>query len=562
MWRQKKNPTPTNRLNFLVGGVLFIGVAIAFRLFFLQIISGDYYEARAKDQQSISMTQTARRGNIKLKNKSGEVLAAAATVNGYNLVINNKIFTNPSGAYEKLNLVAPIDKEVFSKAISKTNDPYEIIKKRISVEDGGKILALGLKGVELEEARWRIYPVGDFLSHVLGFYGEDGGKYGVEKYYDGVLTGKNSVIIAEKDAKGYLIAIANQLGSEPDEGEDVALTIDPDLQRYIELEIGGVMERWHGDSAGVLIVEPKTGKILAMAGTPSFDPNNYQKEKDLKVFLNPFTQKIFEMGSVFKPLTMAAALNEGKLTPETTYFDTGEIKIGSATIKNFDGKSHGKQTMTQVLEESLNTGAVFAMRKLGEQNLKKYFHDFGLGEKLGIDLPGELAGDLRNLDTGRELEFATASFGQGVAVTPIELAMALSALGNGGKLMQPYLKDEPNRRPIVIRQVIRPETSIAISKMLVDVVDMKLAGGKAKIEGYSIAAKTGTAQMPNKDSRGYSADYLHTFFGYFPAYDPKYLIFLFLERPQGVKYASQTLTESFSKITQFIINYYTLPPDR
>ncbi|MDO8522817.1 MAG: penicillin-binding protein 2 [bacterium] len=568
MWRQKKNSTPTNRLNILVSVVLLIGVLIGVRLFFLQIIMKDYYEAKAKGQQSVNLILEPRRGNIYLKNKNGEEVAAASTEQGDTLYLNNKFIIDSGGLLEKLNAVTPIDKDIFSKAISKANDPYEILKRRVTQEEADKILALAIPGVELESSSWRVYPAGDFLSHVLGFVGSsatggaDEGRYGIEKYYNNILAGDSSLVTADKDAKGFLIAIVNPLRSDPGGGEDVRLTIDPDLQKFIETEIEAARSKWQGKSAGVIIVQPKTGKVLAMAASPSFDPNNYKTEKDLGVFLNPFTQKIFEMGSVFKPLTMAAALNEGALTADTTYIDTGEVKIGSATIKNFDGKSHGKQTMTQVLEESLNTGAVFAMRKLGEQKLKTYFHNYGLGEKLGIDLPGELKGDLSNLDTGREIEFATASFGQGVAVTPLELAMALSSLGNGGKLMQPYLKDDQNRQPVVIRQVIKPETSVTISRMLVDVVDMKLAGGKAKIDSYSVAAKTGTAQMPNTGSKGYSGEYLHTFFGYFPAYDPQYLILLFLERPQGVKYASQSLTDTFSEITQFIINYYTLPPDR
>ncbi|KKT41141.1 MAG: hypothetical protein UW28_C0013G0035 [Parcubacteria group bacterium GW2011_GWA2_44_13] len=200
------------------------------------------------------------------------------------------------------------------------------------------------------------------------------------------------------------------------------------------------------------------------------------------------------------------------------------------------------------------------MQKVGGERLREYFHNYGLGEKLGIDLPGELKGDLSNLDSGREVEFATASFGQGIAVTPIELAMALSSLGNGGKLMRPYLNAANS--PQMIRQAIKPETSTTISKMLVDVVDLALAGGNAKIAGYSIAAKTGTAQIPKKDGKGYSDQYLHTFFGYFPAYNPQYLILMFLEKPQGVKYASHSLTDTFSELVEFMISYYTIPPDR
>lgn len=568
MLQLKRRIAHISRLNILVSSVLFIGVLIGVRLFFVQIIHRDYYVQKAQDQQYTKLAVKSKRGNIYLNNKYGEKIVAASTEQGFTLFLNNKLIISFDGVYDKLNEITPIDKDIFEKAAKKTNDPYEILKRKVSVNEAEKIRNLKIAGVQLEEASWRAYHSGDYLSHVLGFVGlsserdQTAGQYGIEKYYNEILEGETKEVAADKKTSGFLTAIVNKFDNMSEESSDIGLTIDPDLQKFIETEINATKTKWNAESAGVIVIEPKTGRILSLVAAPAFDPNNYQKEKDLKVFLNPFVQKIFEMGSVFKPLTMAAALNEGVLTPDTTYFDSGEVKIGPATIRNFDGKSHGTQNMTQVLEESLNTGAVFAMRKLGAQKLKTYFHNFGLAEKTGVDLPGELKGDLSNLNSGREIEFATASFGQGVAVTPIELVMALSALGNGGKLISPYLKERQDKTPVVIRQVITPQTSITISKMLVDVVDLKLAGGKAKIDGYSIAAKTGTAQIPNKDSKGYGDEYLHTFFGYFPAYDPQYLILLFLERPHEVKYASQTLTDPFGEITKFIINYYTIPPDR
>ncbi|KKT42341.1 MAG: Peptidoglycan glycosyltransferase [Candidatus Giovannonibacteria bacterium GW2011_GWA2_44_13b] len=556
---------PTNRINTIIFIVVMIGILIGIRLFFLQAVNYGYYEARAEDQQSFSKILEAKRGNILAHSKTGEEIFLAATQNGFILFLNNKLLQEKGVLYEKLNGITPIDETLFAKTILKENDPYEILKKRITQNEADAIAILKLKGVGLEPESWRYYPGGALASHLLGFVaesadGEPEGKYGAEKYYNSDLNGEEGTLVADKDAKGLLIALGSQFVTDAKEGENITLTIDPDLQRFTEAEITKVMEKWSAESAGVIIIEPKTGRIKTMAASPSFDPNEYQKEKNLGVFLNPFTEKIFEMGSVFKPLTMTAALDQGVLTPDTTYVDKGEVKIGSATIHNYDYKARGTVNMTHVLEESLNTGAVFAMQKIGGEKLREYFHNYGLGEKLGIDLPGELRGDLSNLDSGREVEFATAAFGQGVAVTPLELAMALATLGNGGKLMRPYINDANS--PKMIRQVIKPETSTAISKMLVDVVDLALAGGNAKIDGYSIAAKTGTAQIPKKDGKGYSDQYLHTFFGYFPAYDPQYLILMFLEKPRGVQYASHSLTDTFSELVEFMISYYTIPPDR
>ena len=556
---------PTNRINTIILIVVLIGILIGIRLFFLQVVNYSYYEARAEGQQSFKKILEAKRGNILAKTKTREEVFLAATRNGYILFLNNKLLQEKDGLYDKLNGVTPIDKALFAKAVLKENDPYEILKRRVSQNEADAIAALKLQGVGLEPESWRYYPLGMFAAHALGFVaesdkGELEGKYGIEKYYNLKLNGEEGTITADKDAKGLLIALGKQLVTDAEEGENITLTIDPDLQRFVEAETVKVMEKWSAISAGAIIIEPKTGKIMAIAAAPAFDPNEYQKEKTFGIFLNPFTEKIFEMGSVFKPLTIAAALDRGVITPETTYVDKGEVKIGTVVIHNYDYKARGTVNMTHILEESLNTGAVFAMQKVGGEKLREYFHNYGLGEKLGIDLPGELKGDLSNLDSGREVEFATASFGQGIAVTPIELAMALASLGNGGKLMRPYLNAANS--PQMIRQVIKPETSTTISKMLVDVVDLALAGGNAKIAGYSIAAKTGTAQIPKKDGKGYGDQYLHTFFGYFPAYDPQYLILMFLEKPQGVKYASHSLTDTFSELVEFMISYYTIPPDR
>ena len=565
--RKNKIFTSDNRLRLAVAVIVLISAAVASRLFFIQVVRYQFYRDLAKKQQGFSEILEPKRGDIYYKNKNGELVKAATTKIGALLYLNNKLLQDQENTFNKLNAVTPINRDLFDKIVKKINDPYEILKHRLNREEADKIAVLNLPGVGLAEERWRFYPTGASASQVLGFVSSLSaeempvGRYGAEKYYDDILKGAKGSVSGDKDARGILIALSGGLNAGPTEGQDLVLTIEPTVQRAAEEELEKLRGKWHAIAGGILIIDPKTGAIKALAGSPDFDPNQYHAEKNLGVFLNPYVEKIFEMGSVFKPLTMSAALDQGALTPDTTYIDEGEVKIGNRVIKNFDGKAHGTRTMTQVLEESLNTGAVFAMQRVGGEKLKKYFHAFGLGEKTGVDLPGELKGDLSNLESGREVEFATAAFGQGVAVTPLELAMALSALANGGHLMKPFIKD--GAAPQIIRDVIKPQTSETITKMLVDVVDMSLAGGKAKISHMSIAAKTGTAQMVNIGGKGYSDDqFLHSFFGYFPAYDPKFLILIFLEKPQGVKYASQSITDTFKTLVEFLINYYTIPPDR
>ena len=553
---------------FAVFIIVLLIAAAAGRLFFLQVLRHDYYSALAKRQQGFQRTLEPKRGDIYFKTKDGEPYRIASTKIGALLYLDMRILKDPEAVFAKLNNITPVDRVVFDKIIKKAGDPYEILKRRISMEKADKISALSVPGVRLQEEKWREYLGGKTAAHVLGFVSEyeDGkGKYGIESWFDNFLRGSSGKISGDKDGRGFFIALANLTEIEAESGRDILLTFEPNVQREIEKELAALKEKWSPLSGGAIVLEPKTGRILALGAFPEFDPNSYQKEKSFDTFLNPFVEKIFELGSVFKPLTMAAALNEGVLTPETTYVDEGEVRIGGRVIKNFDEKARGVRTMTQVLEESLNTGAVFAMQKLGGEKLKEYFIKYGLKEKTGIELPGELKGNLSNLDSGREIEYATASFGQGLAVTPLEFAMAISSLANGGKLMKPILLD--NGASQVVRETIKPETSETITRMLVKVVDEVLAGGKVKMDRYSIAAKTGTAQIPASRfdggrSGGYSEYFMHSFFGYFPAYDPKFLIFMFLERPIGVKYASQSLSGSFRSLVEFLINYYTIPPDR
>ncbi|HEY4497588.1 MAG TPA: penicillin-binding protein 2 [Candidatus Paceibacterota bacterium] len=577
----QKHRTTAISINFinrriLVLSIVVFGVASAIggRFFFLQILRNDVYVDLARRQQQYTVSPEPTRGTIYMRDdKTGKFVRVATTQNGYILYLDNRTFSHDRAdeVFTALDAITPIDRGRYNTIIQKKDDPYEILKSRLTYDEGERVLALTIPGVGLVPHAWRLYPGDTLASHVIGFVSHAAenptGQYGVEKYYENELRGITRSLLQERDARGLLIALGEQFQTPSYEGQDIMLTIEPSLQQATEEELQELIERWRAVQGGIIVVEPKTGKIKALAAYPFFNPNEYFVEQNFNAFLNPFVEKIFELGSVFKPITMAAALDVGAVTPETMYVDQGEVRIGSVVIKNFDGKARGKQTMTQVLQESLNTGAVFAMQRLGTERFREYFYRFGFGEKLGIDLPGEVAGNIKNLESTREVEFATASFGQGIAVTPLRLTMALSSLANGGMLMQPYVReihsDGTFRQPMVIRQVISPETSRTISRMLVEVVDTTLAGGAAKRPGYSIAAKTGTAQIPRSDGRGYEeTEFLHAFFGYFPAYDARFLIFIFLERPQGVRYASQSLTESFRSLTDFLINYYTIPPDR
>jgi cell division protein FtsI/penicillin-binding protein 2 len=354
-------------------------------------------------------------------------------------------------------------------------------------------------------------------------------------------------------------------------GFDVVLTIEPRVQATLEEALREALEKWGADSAGGLVLDPQTGAVIAMASLPSFDPNKYAEVENISYFRNPLISDIFELGSVVKPLTLAAAMDAGKINPTTTYFDKGYEILNGQRIENYDGKGRGWVDMQAVLNKSLNTGAIFAMQQLGKEQFRHYLQKYGLGQKTGIDLPQEVAGQLSNLSSSRDIEYATASFGHGIAISPLEFATAASSIANGGLIMRPYVvaklaidggKDKITEA-LVERRALKQETSEEITRMLVEVVDDALLGGTVKMQHYSIAAKTGTAQLPKEGQLGYYEDkYLHSFFGYAPAFDPQFLIFLYLKNPHGMRYASRTLTDPFMDLTKFLINYYEIPPDR
>ncbi len=315
-------------------------------------------------------------------------------------------------------------------------------------------------------------------------------------------------------------------------------------------------------------MNPKTGMVITMANYPNFDPNQYGKTQ-IKVFVNSAIGPVYEPGSVFKPITMAIALDQGVVTPMSTYQDKGFVKIGGYTIDNADKKIFGEQTMTQVLEKSINTGIIYVERLLKKDTIKTYLNKFGFGHKTGIDLPSEGTGDISRLETGREIYFATAAFGQGITVTPIQLVRAFSAIANDGILPKPKvvesiekdgkIQDSISEKDVIQEQnIISPNTANRLTAMLVSVTENG-TGKRAKIPGYWIATKTGTAQIPDKG--GYGEDTIHTIVGFGPAYDAQFVILIKLTRPQGVRFAAVSVAPLFRDIAEYLLNYWEISPE-
>lgn len=569
----KKEPDTAKKIRIAFGIFVMLAFLILARLFFLQVVSGAYYKTQSYRQQNLSQEKSPRRGDIFLREKNGKLITLASTKTGYLAFVNNKKLKNPSLVYEKLSAIIPLEREAFDKAVLRTEDPYEVVAHKVEREAAQKIRALGIEGLEVAPEEWRFYPAKKLAAHLAGFVGYNGdeleGRYGLESFFEDELRGREGFTKTSHSA-GFLTQLGKNFLSPPSEGYDIILTIEPNVQAFLERALDKAREKWHPVGGGAIILEPKTGKIIAMAAFPAFDPNTYEKNEELGIFLNPLIESVFEFGSVFKTITMASGLDAGAVTPETTYFDAGKLELDGYTISNFDGKGRGRVTMQHVLEQSLNTGAAFVAQKLGKDNMRKYFTDFGLGEKTGVTLPGEVAGQIKNLSSRQRIEYATASFGQGISVTPLEFARAAAALANGGKIMKPYLVERiirPGREDIVVkpevaREVIRPETGETISRMLVQVVDKALLEGAVKSKNFTMAAKTGTAQIPLENAKGYSEEYLHSFLGYAPGFDARFLVFMYMQKPQGVRYASYSLGPYFEELMHFLLTYYEVPPDR
>ncbi|MFA6324984.1 MAG: penicillin-binding protein 2 [Candidatus Paceibacterota bacterium] len=549
------------------------------KLFLLQVVHKKEYREQADHQYATPSSDIFQRGSIFFRRKDGQLISGATQANGYKVAINpNEI--DGEYAYEKLYKIIDIEYNQFINISNKKGDPYEEIAHHVSKEQADSISSLKIKGVSIFKEKWRFYPGDNLASHLLGFVAYKGdtmaGRYGLERQYNDILGVSESTLYVNFFAEVFS-NIKNTLSSNENKSGDLVTTIEPNVQNFLENKLIEVKQKYNIDSIGGIIMNPKDGSIYAMSIKPDFNINNFSKITDMSAFSNPLVENVLEFGSVVKPLVMASALDAGVVKRDTTYNDKGMVLIDNKReIYNFDKKGRGPNTsMQDVLNQSLNTGMVFVYKNLGKQKMYDYMMSYGLKEKTGIDLPNETSGLVSNLSSGlknsRDIEYANASFGQGIAMTPIEAIRALASLSNGGNLVVPHLVDtikyeDGTEKKITyntIRTKISEKTSEEITSMLVTVMDKSFQQNSPGIEHFSIAVKTGTAQVANPNGGGYYEDrHNHSFFGYFPAYDPKFIILLYAINPKGVLYASQTWANPFLDITKFILNYYEIPTDR
>lgn len=565
------------RVRIIFFALVFFAFILICKLYLVQIVSGEEFSIKANHQYVSENSNLINRGSIFFTTREGKTVTAAMQQLGYTVFINPKNLIDPEQAYEIVSRIIPVDKEDFFQKANKKDDPYEEIARKVGLDKGEKIKEANIKGVGAVSEKWRFYPGQDSAAHEVGIFAYQGselaGRYGLEKQYEDVLKREDGSVYVNFFAEVFL-NLKEQLGTKGKNSEgDIVTSIEPSVETFLQKQLEKVNKEWDSEYTGGIVIEPKTGRVVAMASYPTFNPNTFHEENDVSIFSNPLVENVYEMGSIIKPLTMVAGVDSGAVTHETTYFDAGFLYLNNQKISNFDGKGRGQVNMQEVLNNSLNTGVAFVVKTMGKEKFSQYMKNFGIDKKTEIDLPNEAAPLTENLNSPRDIEHATASYGQGIAMTPMSTVRALSTLANGGRLITPHLVTEIDYKagmnkkidyPLESQpQVIEKESADEISRMLVKVVDEALLGGTVKHDHYSIAAKTGTAQIARNDGRGYYDDkFLHSFFGYFPAYDARFLVFLFTYDPKGVKYASETLTHSFMDIADYLIQYYEIPPDR
>jgi cell division protein FtsI/penicillin-binding protein 2 len=584
-----------SRVSWLTYVFLLIWLLIIGRLFYVQVIKHDYYSTMAERQYLTERTIYPDRGQIFVSDKADGNYPVAINKTYFMFSAAPKEIKHPDNAFKKKSDAdyepqkdADFKKELSAKLgeilkmpadqlfsiIGKEDDPYERIKKALTDDEAKKIKELNVPGLILEKKSLRYYPFNNFASHVLGFVGykndqEGAGVYGIEGFYEDILSGIKGHFKGEKDTRGIWIPVSDKEFTMQENGSDIYLTIDYNIQLKAEQVLKDIMEKWKPQNASIIVEVPSTGAIKAMATLPAFDPNKYNEIKNFDSFQNPLVEKLFEPGSIFKPLTASIALNEGKVTEKTTYTDTGAIKIGRYTIENFHEKKYGLQTMTEVIEKSLNTGAVYMQQSVDKPIYKSYLEKYGLDTKTGIDLAGEVSGNLSNLNTTRDIEYATASFGQGVSMTPIEIFQALASIANKGTVMKPYLVDkilnadgsvQQTEPTPLIKNIVKPETALAVSRMMVSAVQNTYVK-KMGVPGYTIAAKTGTAQIPDKGGYLDRSQTIQSLVSFFPAFSPKYVVMIKMDKPEGSDAAGNSLPGYMKDMMVFLINYRRIPPD-
>jgi len=551
------------RLRLLFALFAIASLVLAGRLAYWQTFGRAELLARAQDQVRSDLVVAAHRGVI--RDRNGAILAT--TVELRSLYALPKLIPDKDRAAAALGVLLGRDPGPIRAALD-SGAEWLYVQRWLPEATANAIAALNIPGLGFQNEPKRLYPNDAIGASVLGFVNDNGvGVTGIEGYYDTQLRGTDGRLVVERDPANRDLAVGLREAVAPRNGVDLTLSIDLVAQTAAERELAAAMKKERASSGSVLVVDPTDGSIRALASAPTYDPAAV-RVADPEALRDRAIAWPYEPGSTMKAVTIAAALNEKVVKPTDQYNDVGYAIVGGRRLNNALGKAYGPTTVTQILERSLNAGAAWVGQKLGAQGLSEYFSRFGFGKPTGVDLAGEVSGTVRPLAEWYPVDVGTASFGQGVSVSPLQLAMAYAAIANGGTLYRPYVvasrrdaDGEHRTAPVAVSQVVTPDTAATLRGMLLGTVDEGIAHNAA-IPGFSVAGKTGTAQIAGPDGSYVDDQYVSSFAGFFPADDPQYVVLVVLEKPDSKLLGTVTATDAFKGIAQDILRYARIQPDR
>jgi len=582
-------PASSNRRLYIwYGAIFFILGIIILRLFYLQIIRHDYYQAQALSDQQKQYVITAERGTIEAHQGSGLIP----------LVLNEKLYTlyadptlvkEPASDAQKISSITKGDSKQYASLIKTRNSRYVVLAKRLSEDQMNKITALKLPGVGLQAQDYRTYPQGSLAAQVLGFVNSDGkGTYGLEQALNTQLSGTPGMLKAITDASGVpLAASRDNVRQEPKAGDDIVLTINAAMQKELENYLKQETQSSKGTEGSALVMDVNTGAIKAMANYPTYDPSQYYNVSDSAVFNNSAVSEPFEVGSVMKTLTASAALDQNVVSLSTSYNDPGQWKLDGSVVRNVEEDGGpGPSNIAKILNLSMNTGATWLLMQMGHttgevnQQARDAWHDymvnhFQLGKPTGIEQGYEAGGYIPSPDKGYALQltYANTSFGQAMTATPLQMAAALSSVLNGGNYYQPHLVDQvadssghtqTTKPKLVHKDVVSSQVSQEMQSLMEGVVQTKVQQGFNSMrfpDNYSVGGKTGTAQIADP-AGGYYADRFNgTFIGFVGGNKPQYVIMVAIKQPKTPGYAGTTAAMPlFADLAHMLINNFNVTP--
>lgn len=550
------NGSQTRRLWLVFLGVGLAVVIIIGRLAIFQIVQAQSWSERGREAHIQQVIARPDRGTI--YDRNGAVLAANGA--DYQIGASPALIVDPD---EVATALAPILGESRYDILSKLESsyPFVILSNRVAADVAEAIRQFEFQGVQIDTLPRRIYPQEQLLCHVLGYTDFDNiGGSGLEGYYQAELAGEAA------SAEINISPLTEQTSVIAREGADLTLTIDRTIQQTVEDQLTSALREYGAESGTIIVMNPRTGAILAMANAPCYDPYRFYEAEE-SLLLNPAVSRQYEPGSVMKLITMAAAIDAGKAGPQTTYYDPGYIELGGYRMYNWDRSAPGLTDMSTMLARSLNVGAATLAVWMGTDTYYTYMERFGFGRRTGVDLAAEAAGTmyLPGNELWTETDLGTNSFGQGLAVTPLQMISSVSALANDGYLMQPYLVQqiEQNGRvlthePTILSRPVRPETAHQMSSMGVNNVNTALTN--AQVEGYTIAGKSGTAQIP-ENGIYHPTDTIASFIGWLPADNPEVIILVKIDRPRSASWGSETAAPIFADLVRELVVLLDIPPD-